>query len=365
MVIRKTARLNGRDYEIDSEEVKNLGRRLDPKPIDKYWVKIENRRLPPKQVVAELLSVPLVSFTTMDANRILSAVGFKVYSEGETLESVRTESEVLLEEYLKAHGLTDFDFEPTIPGSTARPDFLLRANGTEVILEVKEFRATADDFRFGGGAYDPYVHIREKIKAARKKFKDLKGRCCCLVLHNQEKPLVSLEWQIVVGAMLGDLGYSFPVDMKTGKGDASQMKRATLGRGEMHKHVGSTPVGVEKTTISAILVVERYRIGEKRFRLFVHEREQELGRDLDFEEYWELLKESEGTDRDLSLSRIRVRVHENPHASAPLARELFNGRFDERFGEVENTGKWGQVFVGRGVAEFEEKSPAAKLLSDS
>lgn len=364
MVLRKNVRLNGKDYEIDSEEIRRVARGLDPKSVDKYWVKVDNRRLPPKQIVAELLSLPLVSFTTMDANRILNAVGFKVYSQGDTLQSVRTESEILVEEYLRAHRLTDFDFEPALPGTDSKPDFLLRANGAEFLLEVKEFRATAEDSRLVGGAYDPYVHIREKIKAARKKFKDLRGRCCCLVLHNQEKPLVSLEWQIVAGAMLGDLGFSLPVNTQSGQGDASQMTRVTGGRGEMHRHIAGKPVAPENTTISAILVVERYRIGEKRFRLFVHEKEIELGRDLGIDEFWKLMQDSEGTDRDLSLSKIRMRVHENPYAHTPLPRDIFNGQFDERFGEIENLHTWGRVFVGKGVDEFEKKSPAAKLVSD-
>ena len=38
-----------------------------------------------------------------------------------------------------------------------------------------------------------------------------------------------------------------------------------------------------------------------------------------------------GTERDLSLNRFRLRVHENPHASLPLDRRLFLGPFDELY----------------------------------
>ena len=79
----------------------------------------------------------------------------------------------------------------------------------------------------------------------------------------------------------------------------------------------------------------------------------------------DLAGSSAGTERDLSLNRIRVRVHENPYALVPLDRRLFTGPFDERYGEIENTGRWGRVYVGRGVTEFEEKSAAARLLSKS
>ena len=363
MRLVKTVRLNGNDYEIDSEEVSGLCARLEPKAIDKYWVKIGGQRLPPKQIVSELLKVPLVEFTTMDATRVLGAVGFKVFSEGEKAEPLKTESEALLEEYLRAHGLTDFEFESTLEGTLKKPDYLLRAGNTEVCLEVKEFTATPGDFHSGTRCYDPYGPIREKIEAARKKFKDMQGRCCCLVLHNHEKPLVSLDWQFVLGAMLGNVGFSFPIDTRTGKGDISKMERVTLGGGKMHRHRGETPISPQNRTISAVIVVERYGIGQKRFQLFVHEKEQELRRELTVEEYLDLAERSAGTERDLSLNRIRVRVHENPYALVPLDRRLFTGPFDERYGEIENTGRWGRVYVGRGVVEFEGKSPAAKLLS--
>jgi len=69
---RKTVRLNGVKHEIDSEKITRLAARLEPKGIDEYWVKIRGRKLPPKQVVSELLNVPLVDFTKMDATRILA-----------------------------------------------------------------------------------------------------------------------------------------------------------------------------------------------------------------------------------------------------------------------------------------------------
>jgi len=92
-------------------------------------------------------------------------------------------------------------------------------------------------------------------------------------------------------------------------------------------------------------------------------REQELGRELGVEESLELAEQSAGTERDLSLNRIRVRVHEFPYAKVPLDRRLFRGRFDERYGESEDSGRCGRIYAGRGVAEFDEKSGAARLLT--
>ena len=58
-------------------------------------------------------------------------------------------------------------------------------------FEVKEFRADSDDFRSGSGVFDPYPPLREKINAARNKFRELKHCCCCLVLRSGPRNLDS------------------------------------------------------------------------------------------------------------------------------------------------------------------------------
>jgi hypothetical protein len=344
---RKTVRLNGVNYEIDSEKITRLAARLEPKGIDKYWVKIQGRKLPPKQVVSELLNVPLVDFTSMDAARVLGAVGFQVRSAEDKPEPVRVPSDALLQEYLRSHGLTDVEVDPAIENSSSRPDYRLRADGFEVLFDIEELSTKPPDGRTRGGAYNPYGPIREKISAARRKFKDMEGHCCCLILENQEGPRIGLNWQIVIGAMLSDLGLPFPIGQQ---------------QAEALKHSAASP---ENTIISAIIVVERYPIGEKRFRLFVYEREQELGSELGVEEYLQALEQSAGTERDLSLIRVRVRVHENPHARVPFDRRLFLGPFDERYGVLDGLERIGQVYVGSGVVDFEKLSGTAKLLSKS
>ena len=359
MRLRKTVRLNGTDYQIDSEKIVRLASRLEPKGIDKYWAKIQGRRFPPKQIVSELLGVPLVDFTTMDASRILGAVGFQVQSANDKPEPITAQSEALLQEYLRSHGLTDVEAEPAIENTSSRPDYRLWADGAAVLFDVEEFSTRSKDGRARGGAYTPYGPIREKITAARKEFKGMEGHCCCLVLQNQERPRVGLSWQIVMGAMLGDLGLPSSAD-KISRIDGPKPEEAAPGQGEIRQHSAVAP---ENTIISAIIVVERYAIGEKRFRLFVHDREQELGRELDVEEYSQAVEQSAGTERDLSLNRVRVRVHENPYARMPLDRRLFLGPFDERYGRLEDQNPVGQIYIGGAVSEFEKQSAAAKLLS--
>ena len=359
MRLRKTVRLNGVNHEINSEKIIRLASRLEPKGIDKYWVKIQGRRLPPKQIVSELLNVPLVDFTSMDATRILGAVGIEVHSAKEKPGPVRTPTDELLQEYLRSHGLTDVEVEPVLEYSSNQPDYRLRADGAEVLLDVEDFTSKLEDGRVRGGTYNPYGPIREKLSAARRKFKDMEGHCCCLVLENQERPRVGLNWQIVMGAMLSDLG--FPTLALTARpANPSRTQGRTQGEEATVKHL--VP---ENAFISAVIVVERYAIGEKRFRLSVHDREQELGRDLGVEEYLQAVEQAAGTERDLSLNRVRVRVHDNPHTKVPLDRRLFRGPFDERYGVVEGPNQCGQVYIGGGVSEFEKLSDAARLLSRS
>ncbi len=359
MRMRKTVRLNGVNHEIDSEKITRLVARLEPKAIDKYWVRIQGRRFSPKQVVSELLKVPLVDFTSMDATRILAAVGFEVRSADEKPELVRTPSDSLLKEYLRSHGLTDVEVEPVVENSSSRPDYRLRADGVEMLLDVEDFTSKLEDSRLRGGAPNPYGPIREKLNAARRRFKDMEGHCCCLILENSDKLRIDLSWQIVMGAMLGGLTFR-SLAPKARPADSSRTQGSTKGEEATVKH--SVP---ENAIISAVIVVERYAIGEKRFRLSVHDQEQKLERDLGVEEYRQAVEQSAGTDRDLSLNRVRVRVHENPCANVPLDRRLFRGPFDERYGVVESPNQWGQVYIGGGVSEFEKLSDAAKLLSRS
>jgi hypothetical protein len=256
------------------------------------------------------------------------------------------QSDALLQEYLRSHGLTDVEVDPIIENSSSRPNYRLRADGFEVLFDVEELTKPADS-RIRGGADNPYGPIREKINAARRKFKDMEEHCCCLVLENHERLRIGLNWQIIMGAMLSDLGLPSPVGQR---------------QGDALKHSAVSP---ENAIISAIIVVERYLIGQKRFRLFVYDKEQELKRELGVEEYLRAIEQSAGTERDLSLSRVRVRVHENPHARVPLERRLFQGPFDERYSANEGPQDIGQIYVGSGVLDFEKLSRTAKLLSRS
>jgi aspartate carbamoyltransferase regulatory subunit len=52
---------------------------IEPERIGKYYVRVDGKEYLIKQVVALALNVPKISFTSMDAYRILEKLGFKVY----------------------------------------------------------------------------------------------------------------------------------------------------------------------------------------------------------------------------------------------------------------------------------------------
>ena len=180
---------------------------------------------------------------------------------------MKNKSELLFEGYLRHHGFRDVDFEPDIQGTSRRPDYRLRSADAEILFEVKEFRADSDDFRSGSGVFDPYPPLREKINAARNKFRELKHCCCCLVLYNVDKPLVLLDWKHIYAAMLGNLGFSVPVDIPGNPApEDAEIKNIFMSGGKMHRERAGVPVAPQNQTISAILVVGRVSAGERLFR---------------------------------------------------------------------------------------------------
>jgi len=307
-----------------------------PKPVGKYFVLINGVAFPPKQVIAQTLGKDLVKFTTMDATRILTALGLEVQRVAERRPPSKNKSELLFEQFLAMSGLSDFEFEKEFPGRPQRPDYAVKlADEREILFEVKEFRTTMDDFLpGGGGAYDPYSFIREKINQGSDKFREFKDHCCCLVLFNRDKPLVDLSWQMIYGAMLGNIGFRMPLNVDTGIADAAATENVFTAGGKMLRYRGLQPIRPQNQTISAILVLELLPVGRIRFDAYIEQLERERNGEVGVEEYTQLIESLRGTDRDTTLIQIRGVLHENPHARQgfEFPRELFKGPYDERYG---------------------------------
>lgn len=355
---RESFELRGQQFDLGRSDVEERLKHVEPKTVTKYQVRINGTTYPPKQALAAAIGKPVANFTTMDATRILSKLGFEVTGTDYEAMTNKTISERLFEAYLSASGITDFRFEPAQDGTSKRPDYSLSVLNTEILFELKQFDQTAADFNLVGGAYDPYRAVREKIEAARKKFKDLERFCCCLVLYNNDKPLVELDWQFVYGAMLGNLGFTMPVNPQTGTADESQTVHTFNGGGKMYRYLEGRAIAPQNRTISAILVLRQYMVGAKRFEIAMKRKESDLGRKLELLEFWDEIERARGTAMDLSLSQLRVVVHENPFARIQFPREIVRGPYDERYAGSE--GRIERVFCGNQLAALEEEAREAE-----
>jgi len=350
-------KLRGRHFELDPADVEARLRKVEPKPLAKYQVRIAGQAYPPKQVLSVAIGQPLVNFTTMDAARILKKIGFDVTGLDTESRPPRTVGEELFESYLERAGLTDFQFEASQEGSQRTPDYSVDFLGQRILFEVKQFDPTAGSIGPRVGAFDPYGPIREKIEAARKQFKDLRTFSCNLVLFNNGRIPLDLDHRIVFAAMLGNMGLDIPVNTEAGVGDMSRAKRTFQGGGKMLWYEGGQAVKPKNTTISSIVVLRQFRFGQRRFQIALKRKEAILGRTLDIDEFMEEIERARGSEMDLSVAVPRLIIHENPVARIPLPDTLFLGPLDERYALREN--RIVRVFRGEKLAELEREEKDA------
>jgi len=258
------------------------------------------------------------------------------YSMSAASPTPSTAGELLFQNYLDLMGYP-YEFEKEFLGKSKRPDYTVTRNGL-FLFDVKDFDPYMPS---GGGQYDPYPRIREKIEDGREKFKQFKEFPCSLVLRNNGNVFVHLESvDIMLGAMYGDSGFTFPVDKKLGRG-AGPLKRAFLGRGKMIR-----PTHAQNTTISAIITLRYVPIGSWRFRQIVKEFPH-LSMDDTFKAATERFAGFDYGERQLG-----VIVWENAVARIPLSRELFTGAYDVRWGYED--GHQSMVFRGEKITELSE-----------
>jgi excisionase family DNA binding protein len=247
-------------------------------------------------------------------------------------------SELLFEEYVDEFELGPLEHEPPYPPATRSIDYRLSHKGQWLWFEVKEFADDPNLTDSGGGAFDPHVGIRAKISKAAAKFRDYDGECCSLVLFNERFNLVDIcTPRIVLGAMLGSVGFSIPMNLETGEQVGPVTNFFGDGGKLIHPHV-RTP---QNTTISAVIALERFAIGQKEHQIAVEKKEIAEQRSLSLEEH---LAMSKANPTAYARQVLRAIVYENPHAKKPLPPDIFTGPFDERWGQSGDYIK--RIFIG-------------------
>ncbi|MGH9673461.1 MAG: DUF5678 domain-containing protein [Bryobacteraceae bacterium] len=335
-------RLAGRQHDIDANLVKARLRGVAPRPADKYIVEIQGRIYPPKQVLAHALRLPLTSFTTMDANRLLGRLGF-VISEARKESAVAggsTCSERLFERYLFEQGLA-FDYEAGREEASQRRDYEVIWRGRKILFEVQEFAATPPAGE--AGVFGAYASIRRKIEDARGRFRDLDSHCCNLVLVQAGTEPVFLEPELMARAMFGDLTCETPVG------------ETVVDRGKKRANAA--------TPMSSVMIIERFPVGWRNLECALHNRETAIWRGLSrleaMREGRKLAQELRGTECDTSLHVVRAVVYRNPRTRGPLPDELFRGPFDEHYAVEQRVFR--RLFAGRRLALLEGKERLREL----
>ena len=69
--------LGSKAFIISKDEIKKI-EGIQPEPIRKYYIEIEEEQYPIKQVFSIITGLPLAAFTSQDAFRILRKFGFEI-----------------------------------------------------------------------------------------------------------------------------------------------------------------------------------------------------------------------------------------------------------------------------------------------
>ena len=256
-------------------------------------------------------------------------------------------SELLFEDYLSGHRLGAPDHEPIVSGKSRRIDYRLVFENQVLWFEVKEFAEDASLLDGAHGPYDPYVAIRRKIDEASKKFREYHGESCSLVLFNRNINLVDIcTPSLVLGAMLGNVSWSIPIDFQKGVETGPPSTFFGDGGKLIHPHTKAP----RNTTISAVIALEKLAIGHRKFRIEIARKEREENRRFSWQEFLESLR-NQGDD--YGRTALRVLVYENPYGKRRLPANFFAGPFDVRFGPVIGEPYIGRIYVGSEIAKLE------------
>jgi hypothetical protein len=78
----RNVRIAGRRFSLRSTDVRRALRKLEPEPIARHFVVVDDRRFPPKQVISAVTGLDRADFTTHQARRTLIGLGFAAGRRG-------------------------------------------------------------------------------------------------------------------------------------------------------------------------------------------------------------------------------------------------------------------------------------------
>jgi hypothetical protein len=88
---KRTMVIAHRRFELGPSEVERGLRGVLPEPVREHYIVVNQRRYPPKQVVAVVTGLDRAEFTTHHARRILTGLGFPAGRRGSARERASSE----------------------------------------------------------------------------------------------------------------------------------------------------------------------------------------------------------------------------------------------------------------------------------
>lgn len=80
--------VGGEEYKLDRNRVEFVMKKIEPESIQKHFVELLGTKYPPKQVFAAIAGRRRASFTTQEAVRVLTKLGFECREVGLRRESI-------------------------------------------------------------------------------------------------------------------------------------------------------------------------------------------------------------------------------------------------------------------------------------
>jgi hypothetical protein len=242
--------------------------------------------------------------------------------------------EALFERYLKINGYDVLAYEPDL-GTEKRPDYLIRAAGHEVVVEVESFSTPPMPLtpRNGFVNMTPRLKtVRNKITAGAEQLKGIEHRPLVVVLANPRNSWVPLEGHVFIGALFGDSQVSFAPD--------GELFFHSGRNGRLHVKEPDGSVRGNHPYLSAVAVL-RFVYRQDAWTLAMAQ-SQKAGHDNPLaavrEAYHVLGQQGEAVAETVCLD-----VYESLSETAvPLPREVFAGPHDTRWG-ITSPGQYGQL----------------------
>jgi hypothetical protein len=240
--------------------------------------------------------------------------------------------EELFERYIEQRGYSVLDYHPDL-GTAKRPDYLVRADGTDVVVEVESFKTAvvrAPTEPGGSAALSDLRPVRNKISTGAEQLEGISGYPLIVVIVNPYHIAVPLVPSHLVAAMYGDLAFEFL------SGGAQQWSLGRNGR----LHVGE-PDGTSHGNHPYLSAVGVLRAGSGLDLKIVADLRSKTGTGNPLQIVAQALSGDGSTQ--VQREALSLDVFETvSDAALAVPRTIFNGWGDTRWGRV-SPGHYGPI----------------------